>query len=109
MSFPDTTGQIRHDQTGRNPTLHSRWCSAGSDQWRWAHPYLARAHTHDLRRVNCNFKTKPSGLIVDYVGIAEDLRSELGDHAERDQAGEELGEDPQPATAPASCAPSSTA
>ncbi|MGB7961838.1 MAG: type I restriction endonuclease subunit R [Propionicimonas sp.] len=46
-----------------------------------------------IARVNRTFKDKPSGLVVDYLGIAEDLKSALVDYTNRDQANQELGED----------------
>ena len=46
-----------------------------------------------IARVNRTFKDKPSGLVVDYLGIAEDLKSALADYTERDQDNQELGQD----------------
>lgn len=42
-----------------------------------------------IARVNRTFKDKPGGLIVDYIGIADNLRSALADYSQsdRDQAG----------------------
>ena len=46
-----------------------------------------------IARVNRTFKDKPAGLVVDYLGIAEDLKSALADYTARDQKGQELGQD----------------
>jgi type I restriction enzyme R subunit len=46
-----------------------------------------------IARVNRTFKDKPAGLVVDYLGIAEDLRSALADYTARDQDNQELGQD----------------
>lgn len=46
-----------------------------------------------IARVNRTFKDKPAGLVVDYLGIAEDLKSALADYTSRDQANQELGQD----------------
>lgn len=46
-----------------------------------------------IARVNRTFKDKPSGLVVDYLGIAEDLKAALADYTKRDRAKEEIGED----------------
>src|SRR5699024_5961728 len=35
----------------------------------------------------------PAGLVVDYLGIAEDLKSALADYTKRDQDNQELGQD----------------
>lgn len=45
-----------------------------------------------IARVNRTFKDKPAGLVVDYLGIAEDLRTALGNYTQRDQANEEMGQ-----------------
>lgn len=39
-----------------------------------------------IARVNRVFKGKPSGLIVDYIGIASDLKSALAHYSQSDQA-----------------------
>jgi type I restriction enzyme R subunit len=44
-----------------------------------------------IARVNRTFRDKPGGLVVDYIGIAESLRSALADYTERDRAAKELG------------------
>jgi type I restriction enzyme R subunit len=46
-----------------------------------------------ITRVNRTFKDKPAGLIVDYIGIAEDLKNALGDYTKRDQDNENVGAD----------------
>ena len=46
-----------------------------------------------IARVNRTFKDKPAGLVVDYLGIAEDLKSALADYTVRDQENQELGQD----------------
>jgi type I restriction enzyme, R subunit len=46
-----------------------------------------------IARVNRTFRDKPAGLVVDYIGIAEDLRSALANYTDRDRAGEEMGQD----------------
>lgn len=46
-----------------------------------------------IARVNRTFKDKPAGLVVDYLGIAEDLKSALADYTARDQENQELGQD----------------
>jgi type I restriction enzyme, R subunit len=46
-----------------------------------------------IARVNRTFKDKPAGLVVDYLGIAEDLKSALADYTKRDQANQGLGQD----------------
>jgi len=46
-----------------------------------------------IARVNRTFKDKAGGLVVDYIGIAEDLKSALADYTQRDRDNEEMGED----------------
>ena len=46
-----------------------------------------------IARVNRTFKDKPSGLVVDYLGIAEDLKIALADYTIRDQSNQEMGQD----------------
>ena len=46
-----------------------------------------------IARVNRTFKDKPAGLVVDYLGIAEDLKSALADYTKRDQENQDLGQD----------------
>ncbi|PZS03118.1 MAG: hypothetical protein DLM56_10140 [Pseudonocardiales bacterium] len=46
-----------------------------------------------IARVNRTFRDKPAGLVVDYLGIAEDLKSALSDYTKRDQGNQELGQD----------------
>ena len=46
-----------------------------------------------IARVNRTFKDKPAGLVVDYLGIAEDLKSALSEYTARDRANGEMGQD----------------
>jgi type I restriction enzyme R subunit len=46
-----------------------------------------------IARVNRTYKDKPAGLVVDYLGIADDLRSALQEYTVRDRANAELGQD----------------
>ncbi|WAX55109.1 type I restriction endonuclease subunit R [Jatrophihabitans cynanchi] len=46
-----------------------------------------------ITRVNRTFRDKPSGLVVDYIGIAEDLRSALATYTDRDKRDRAIGED----------------
>ncbi len=46
-----------------------------------------------IARVNRTFKDKPAGLVVDYLGIAEDLKTALADYTSRDRENQELGQD----------------
>lgn len=46
-----------------------------------------------IARVNRTFKDKPAGLVVDYLGIAEDLKLALADYTVRDQTNQEMGQD----------------
>ncbi|MBX9718005.1 MAG: type I restriction endonuclease subunit R [Microbacteriaceae bacterium] len=46
-----------------------------------------------IARVNRTFKDKPAGLVVDYLGIAEDLKSALSEYTDRDRQNEEMGQD----------------
>jgi len=54
-----------------------------------------------IARVNRTFKDKPAGLVVDYLGIAEDLKAALADYTSRDQDNQELGQDLQAKAIPA--------
>ena len=38
-----------------------------------------------IARVNRVFRDKPAGLIVDYIGIAQNLKSALGQYSRNDQ------------------------
>ncbi|HUZ21863.1 MAG TPA: type I restriction endonuclease subunit R, partial [Acidimicrobiales bacterium] len=44
-----------------------------------------------IARVNRTFRDKPGGLVVDYIGIAESLRSALVDYTARDRERKEMG------------------
>ena len=46
-----------------------------------------------VARVNRTFKDKPSGLVVDYLGLADDLKIALSDYTRRDQKDTGLGQD----------------
>ncbi|MFI5623432.1 type I restriction endonuclease subunit R [Nocardioides sp. NPDC051685] len=46
-----------------------------------------------ITRVNRTFKDKPSGLIVDYIGIAENLKDALATYTDRDKQDRAIGED----------------
>ena len=46
-----------------------------------------------IARVNRTFRDKPAGLVVDYLGIAEDLRLALADYTKRDHDSEQMGQD----------------
>ncbi|MDR1078755.1 MAG: type I restriction endonuclease subunit R, partial [Propionibacteriaceae bacterium] len=46
-----------------------------------------------ISRVNRTFRDKPSGLVVDYIGIAENLRQALVTYTDRDKQGRAIGED----------------
>lgn len=46
-----------------------------------------------ITRVNRTFKDKPAGLIVDYIGIAEDLKDALSNYTRRDQDNGQIGAD----------------
>ncbi len=41
--------------------------------------------------MNRTFKDKPGGLVVDYIGIAESLRSALAEYTDRDRERQEVG------------------
>jgi type I restriction enzyme R subunit len=46
-----------------------------------------------IARVNRTFRDKPAGLVVDYLGIAEELKSALADYTSRDQKNQGMGQD----------------
>ncbi|NHN55994.1 type I restriction endonuclease subunit R [Calidifontibacter sp. DB0510] len=46
-----------------------------------------------ITRVNRTFRDKAAGLIVDYIGIAEDLKTALGDYTQRDRDNAQVGAD----------------
>ncbi len=56
-------------------------------------PMLGANLMQAIARVNRTFRDKLGGLVVDYIGIAEDLRSALADYTKRDRENEEIGED----------------
>ncbi|MGH3556320.1 MAG: type I restriction endonuclease subunit R [Mycobacterium sp.] len=53
-----------------------------------------------ITRVNRTFKDKPSGLIVDYIGIAENLKEALATYTDRDKQDRAIGEDVRQAAIP---------
>ena len=53
-----------------------------------------------ITRVNRTFKDKPAGLIVDYIGIAEDLKDALATYTDRDKQDRAIGEDVRQAAIP---------
>ena len=46
-----------------------------------------------ITRVNRTFKDKPSGLVVDYIGIADNLQEALATYTQRDKTDRVVGED----------------
>jgi len=53
-----------------------------------------------ITRVNRTFKGKPSGLVVDYIGIAENLQEALATYTDRDKQDRAIGEDVRQAAIP---------
>ncbi|WJM17149.1 type I restriction endonuclease subunit R [Microbacterium arborescens] len=53
-----------------------------------------------ITRVNRTFKDKPAGLVVDYIGIAENLRDALQTYTKRDKDGRAIGDDVRRAAIP---------
>jgi type I restriction enzyme, R subunit len=53
-----------------------------------------------ITRVNRTFKDKPSGLVVDYIGIAENLQDALATYTSRDKQERAIGEDVRTAAIP---------
>ena len=53
-----------------------------------------------ITRVNRTFKDKPFGLIVDYIGIAENLKDALATYTDRDKQDRAIGEDVRVAAIP---------
>ena len=53
-----------------------------------------------ITRVNRTFKGKPSGLVVDYISIAENLREALATYTDRDKQDRAIGEDVREAAIP---------
>jgi type I restriction enzyme R subunit len=53
-----------------------------------------------ITRVNRTFKDKPSGLVVDYIGIAENLKEALATYTDRDKQDRAIGEDVRLAAIP---------
>lgn len=46
-----------------------------------------------ITRINRTFKDKPSGLVVDYIGIADDLQAALANYSPRDKENKTAGQD----------------
>ena len=46
-----------------------------------------------ITRINRTFKDKPSGLVVDYIGIADDLKAALVAYSPRDKENQAAGQD----------------
>jgi type I restriction enzyme R subunit len=46
-----------------------------------------------ITRINRTFKDKPSGLVVDYIGIADDLQAALANYSPRDKQNKTAGQD----------------
>ena len=46
-----------------------------------------------IARVNRVFRDKPAGLVVDYIGIAQNLKNALGDYSKPDQDKTGIDED----------------
>jgi type I restriction enzyme R subunit len=44
-----------------------------------------------IARINRTFRDKPSGLVVDYIGVAESLRAALASYTDRDREAKEVG------------------
>lgn len=53
-----------------------------------------------ITRVNRTFKDKPAGLVVDYIGIAEDLKEALGNYTKRDRDNQNVGAEVEEAVIP---------
>ena len=49
-----------------------------------------------IARVNRVFRDKPAGLVVDYIGIAQNLKSALGQYSGRDQRADRHRRDARP-------------
>jgi type I restriction enzyme, R subunit len=58
------------------PSLHTMYLDK---------PMRGHGLMQTIARVNRVFKDKPGGLIVDYLGIADELRRALADYSERDR------------------------
>ncbi len=54
-----------------------------------------------IARVNRTFRDKPAGLVVDYLGIAEELKNALADYTNRDQKNQGMGQDLREVAIPA--------
>src|SRR5665647_1845944 len=56
-------------------------------------PMKGAALMQAITRVNRVFRDKPAGLVVDYIGIAEDLKTALADYTQRDRDDAKVGQD----------------
>jgi type I restriction enzyme R subunit len=65
-----------------SPSLHTLYVDK---------PMRGAALMQAIARVNRTFRDKSGGLVVDYIGIAESLRSALADYTARDREREEVG------------------
>jgi type I restriction enzyme R subunit len=65
-----------------SPSLHTMYVDK---------PMKGAALMQAIARVNRTFRDKPGGLVVDYIGIAENLRSALADYTDRDRYRQEVG------------------
>ncbi len=65
-----------------SPSLHTMYVDK---------PMKGAALMQAIARVNRTFRDKPGGLVVDYIGIAESLRTALADYSKRDQDRQEMG------------------
>lgn len=56
-------------------------------------PMKGAALMQAITRVNRVFRDKPAGLVVDYIGIAEDLKAALAEYTKRDRDDAKVGQD----------------
>jgi len=56
-------------------------------------PMRGHALMQAIARVNRVFRDKPAGLVVDYIGIAQNLKNALGQYSKRDQENTGIDED----------------
>lgn len=67
-----------------SPPMHTMYCDK---------PMRSSGLMQAITRVNRTFKDKPAGLIVDYIGIADNLHEALTTYTDRDKKGRAIGED----------------
>src|ERR1019366_4545942 len=65
-----------------SPSLHTMYVDK---------PMKGAALMQAIDRVNRTFRDKRGGRVVDYIGIAETLRSALADYTNRDRERQEVG------------------